>query len=355
MKDIKNIGIIGEGKMGSGLFLYLMTYDYKLTWLCSQENGKNEATKFFGKKMKILLNSGLATEDEFINKVELTTISDDPACLANCDLVIEAIPEDLEMKRQIFLTLDTLLKPSCILTSNSSSILPSQLIPSDNRKETLAGMHFFFPVNLKKTVELIRSPHTSDETLLSLNRFLKDIGKNALLENEEHAFTLNRILLDFQAGAYHILMEGKMTMKEIDDLVRNRFFSIGVFDFFDHVGIDVMRASIENYTRHTANREFYAPLLAKMEELVAANRLGFKSKQGFYTYCKSLGDITKEVSDPAPPKTYLQDVENRLMNLYIASVNTAIQAGFDPVELAEAVKDNLGIERDPFRFLISDC
>jgi 3-hydroxyacyl-CoA dehydrogenase len=355
MNEIKHIGIIGEGKMGSNLFLYLLPYDYRLSWLCSAKEGKNQATKFLGKKLKVLLNSGLMTEQEFIDKVELTTISDDPGSLAGCDLVIEAITENLSLKRQIFQSLDAILKPSCIFTSNSSSILPSALAPSEKRAENMAGMHFFFPLNIKKTVELIHAPGTSSDTIQNLQHFLCAIGKKTLLENEQQAFVLNRLILDFQVGAYHLLQEGKMTMKEIDDLVKSRFFSIGIFDFFDHVGIDVMLVSIKNYTRKAGNRDFYAPLIYKMEELVSQNRLGFKSKQGFYTYCKSLGDITKEVSEQMPSKTYLQDVENRLLNYYISSVNSAIDAGMDPKVLADAVKDILGLERDPFKFLSDKC
>jgi 3-hydroxyacyl-CoA dehydrogenase len=355
MNEIKHIGIIGEGKMGSNLFLYLLPFDHKLSWLCSSVEGKNAATKFLGKKLKILLNSGLMTEREFIDKVELTTISEDPSILSACDLVIEAIPEDLEMKRRLFRSLDSIVKPSAIFTSNASSLLPSELYPSENRKEKMAGLHFFFPINMKKTVELIYGPETSKETIIALDRFLVSINKKPLLENESNAFILNRLLLDFQVEAYHILQEGKMTMKEIDDLIKGRFFSVGVFDLFDHVGVDVMLASVKNYTKDTEDGTFYAPLIERMQGMVSQNKLGFKTKQGFYTYCKTLGDVKKAVSAERPSKTYLQEVEQRLLNRYMSAVNDALGKGFDPHELAEAVRDNLGIDRDPFRLLIDDC
>lgn len=353
--EIKKIGIIGEGKMGSSLFQFLMNHPFRLYWLCSSEEGKERALNFLRKKLKILVHSGLISDEEALVKTGTMTITDNIADLKDCDLVIEAINEDLLMKVELFQALDRAVNPSCIFTSNSSSLLPSRLIPSERRRDKFAGMHFFFPVNLKNTVELISGPETSEETLAALRSFLSSLNKKAFSQEESHAFLLNRLLLDFQAGAYNILLEGKLTMKEIDDLVKTKFFPVGVFEFFDHVGIDVMLASIKTYTEKAPNPDFYAPLLAKMQQLADQGQLGIKTKQGFYIHCKSLGDIRKEESEVFPSKEYLKDVENRLLTYIMDSANSIMDKGIDCELLSDALMDYLGMDKDPFRTLISNC
>jgi 3-hydroxybutyryl-CoA dehydrogenase len=269
--------------------------------------------------------------------------------LEDCDLIIEAITEDIDLKRVLFESLNKAVNAECIFATNSSSFIPSKLISSGERKDKVAGLHFFFPVAMKKTVELITGSQTSLETKESLNRFLVKINKRPFSQDESNAFILNRLLLDFQAEAFNVLGEGKLSFMEIDELVKQRFFPIGAFEFFDHVGIDVMLSSIRSYTRDSTNKGFYAPLFQKLEELVKLNHLGIKTKHGFYDY-----SLQQELSSvPTNSAIDLLDHKNnaadRLWDYYIRSVKSVIDSGICTREdLAFYVKDYLGMDTDPF-------
>jgi 3-hydroxyacyl-CoA dehydrogenase len=343
--ELKNIGIIGEGKMGSSIFFYLLGFDFRLRWLCSSEEGKAQALKSFEKKIKTLGKCGVMSETESAIKVADTVITSVASDLKDCDLVIEVIPEDLKQKREVFKILDEILTPSCILASNSSSITPSELIPSTKREDKVAGMHFFFPVQLKKSVELILGKKTSGQTKSALQKFLHSINKNAFIQDEENAFILNRLLLDVQAGAYLVSLEGKLSYRQIDKLVKDRLFPTGIFDFFDHVGIDVMLASIRSYTRNSHKKEFYGPLLDKLEELVSQGRLGLKTKAGFYDYCQPGSSGPPEGTEELPGEEYPDFVVQRLKDYYLDSVNAILNSGrVNREELSVAVCDYLGTE-----------
>lgn len=340
MDRIRHIGIIGEGKMGTSLFLYLLGFDFRLTWICSSEEGMEKALKAIGKKLRSHRAGGALTDTEYDKKVVMTRVFCHLQDIGDPELVIEAIPEDPEAKKRLFVQLDEILPPGSILASNSSSILPSALVPSASRKSRVAGLHFFFPVNLKKTVERVAGPGTSKETLQTLHSFLISIDKKPLNQNENNAFILNRTLLDLQAGAYQILQEGRLSMKEIDGLVREKLFPIGIFDFFDHVGIDVMLSSIKRYSPLEKDPGFYAPLIRRMEELVSQGRLGLKTRMGFYDHCQPVTPDHRQIDPPVR-----LDAEKRLRNYFLASVQSVLDRGdIGKEELSEALADYLGTD-----------
>jgi 3-hydroxyacyl-CoA dehydrogenase len=353
MIDIEKIGVVGEGKMGTSIFLYLNGFNFKLSWLCSSENEKIKAEKTWYKKTKLLYQSGVLTEEEFFNKSENTTFTDSVSDMEECDLIIEAIHEDPDAKKILFKSLDSLVNPDCIFASNSSSIIPSILVPSENRRDKFVGLHFFFPVALKKIVELITNKSVSSQTSDLLLLFLQQINKKPFIQDEANAFILNRLLLDFQAGAYRIFQEGDLSYREIDEQVRLHLFPVGIFEFFDHVGLDVMKSSIITYTQHAENKEFYSPLIQKLEELISKNHLGIKTKKGFFDY-------THPETENTHPKKTTTDLErtkkeaiDRLWYYYTTSVSRVIEEGLCSREdLAYAVKDYLGIDTNPFERII---
>jgi 3-hydroxybutyryl-CoA dehydrogenase len=350
LNEIKHIGIIGEGKMGKSIFFYLAGLDFRLTWLVSSEDGKEKARKLFINKTKCLLQGGVITGEESASKIDRTIITADPDDLKDCDLVIEAITEDIGLKKTLFESLDRIVDPACIFTSNSSAILPSLLVPSESRKDRFCGLHFFYPAAIKEVVELITNPSTTSLTKESLLHFLLLINKRPFHQDEKNAFLLNRLFLDFQAGAYRVFLEGRLSYKEIDELVRLYFFPIGVFEFFDHVGIDVMLSSVKTYTKDKGNQTFYTPLIEKMEELVKLNRLGIKTKQGFYDYMPQEEKVAEPASMPEAKPAYERMVTGLLWDYFIKSVNSAIEKGLSSrEELAFAIKDYMGMDTDPFK------
>jgi 3-hydroxybutyryl-CoA dehydrogenase len=349
LNEIKHIGIIGEGKMGKSIFFYLAGFDFRLTWLVSSEDSKEKTRKLFINKTKCLLQGGVITGEESASKIDRTTVTTDPEDLRDCDLVIEAINEDIGMKKALFESLDRTVNTACIFASNSSAILPSQLVPSESRKDRFCGLHFFYPAAIKEVVELITNPSTSSLTKESLHHFLLQINKRPFHQDETNAFLLNRLFLDFQAGAYRVFLEGRLSYKELDELVRLHFFPIGVFEFFDHVGIDVMLSSVKAYTKDKGNQTFYAPLIDKMEELVKLNRLGTKTKQGFYDYMVQAEKVADAAGKPEGISAYKRMVTGLLWDYFIKSVNSAIENGLSSrEELAFAIKDYMGMDSDPF-------
>ena len=277
------IGIIGEGKMGTNLFYYLLNSGFTLKWLVSPQADCERISSGFQKKLRRLHDNGIIDDISFSEKSRFS-ISNDPASLADCDLVIEAIPEDEEAKGSLFRNLDRFINPRCIFASNSSSIPPSQLIPSEGRKDKTVGLHFFYPISVKNIAELVITRDTSPETLQSCKEFLQKAGRFFLVQAEQSGFILNRIYLEFQLEAWKMVEEGIITIPEADQLVREHLFPAGVFDFFDSVGIDVILPSVKNYIRNYPDPGRFNTLLKRMESLVSRGELGVKTGKGFYTY-----------------------------------------------------------------------
>jgi 3-hydroxybutyryl-CoA dehydrogenase len=279
---LKNIGIIGEGKMGTNLLYYLVDMDFNLTWVCSQEADPDKLRRTFDKRLIRTLEAGIIDEERFKSILERINISNSLEDTASCELIIEAINEDAQAKQNLFRILDTIVNPRCIFTSNSSSINPSILIPSETRKHKFAGLHFFYPIALKNIVEVILTPESSENTRNELISFLKMIHRRFLLLEEKDSFILNRIFLHFQNEAFLLVNEKKASFQQIDRIVREQFFPMGVFEFFDSVGLDVILASIKNYSENDPSKEQYNPLIGQLQEHVSKGKLGLKTKSGFY-------------------------------------------------------------------------
>ncbi|MBN1413746.1 MAG: 3-hydroxyacyl-CoA dehydrogenase family protein [Bacteroidales bacterium] len=349
MHKIKNIAVVGEGKMGSSIFHYLIDFDFRLTWLCSSDAAREKAQNAIIKKTKRLLQSGVLTEAGYASKLEQIQVTSDAIDLKYCDLVIEAITENADEKIKLFKQLDEIVDISCLLTTNSSSLVPSLLIPSENRKDKVTGLHFFFPVPMKSTVELITGPSTSQQTKESLHGFLLEVNKKPFLQDESNAFILNRLLLDFQAEAFHILEEGEFSHADIDDCVRQHIFPTGVFEFFDHVGIDIMLSAIKTYTQGETGKEFYRPMIIKLEEMVRQHRLGIKTRCGFYDYTNAVVTSSDDGRVLQDNSSLSHKVAEQLWNFFTCSVSSVIASGVcSRDELAGYVKDYLGVDTDPF-------
>ena len=339
MSGIRHIGIVGEGKMGTNIFHYISGFDLQLSWLCSDAADTGKLLRTFQKKIKRSQDAGILTEARYNFLLDTTTISTDLADLVNCDLVIEAIPEELSMKQTLFRALDSVVKAGCILASNSSSILPSGLVPSENRKDRTIGLHFFYPVSLKNIVEFVFTDETSESCKSAISSFLRSIERHYLPMNEESAFILNRIYLEVQVEAFHIVKEGKCTYRQMDELVKESFSPAGIFEFFDSVGLDVMLASIRNYTAHHPEREKFSALINSLEELVKEGKLGQKSGQGFYEYNAS---EEPDHEQPANPLS-VEEINARLNDALGSAIDYyAVLSGLPAQEITSAMKEYMG-------------
>jgi len=336
------IGIVGEGKMGTNLFYYLLDFGFSIVWVCSKDADKDKIIKSFNKKIRRSLDAGIIDEITHSNLLTTTRITTDLHQLNHCYLIIEAIPEDIDLKRQLFIELEAITSGNCIFASNSSSINPSDLSTSVSGKNRVIGLHFFYPVALKNIVEIIIPLNTSVEVIEKVKQFLSRVNRDHLLLPETCSFILNKIFLDFQNEAYLIVSEENMAFSQMDTLIKKYLFPAGVFDFCDGVGNDTMLASVRNYTRNYPDRTHYMQFTQELERLVKENKTGVKSGAGFYSYPRDADKENLSVND-----IIIKGVTERLQFAMTTSINRfSSLSGIAPAILNDAMKEYLGSEKE---------
>jgi 3-hydroxyacyl-CoA dehydrogenase/radical SAM superfamily enzyme YgiQ (UPF0313 family) len=339
-RKIQKIGIIGEGKMGSAIFNYLLDFNFDLVWICSSDADTDKIIRQFGKRIKRSMEAGIIDRQR-LDVLMQTPITKNVVELNDCDLIIEAIPEILDLKRNLFNQLDTIVKADSIFTSNSSSINPSALAPPGGRKVHFAGLHFFYPVPFKNIVEFTITPETSNQTITAVEEFLHAIGRRSITLDEKNSFILNKIFLDFQNEAYRIVLAGNCTHAQIDQLVKKHFFHFGVFDFCDSVGIDTMLASIQNYTRDYPHKDYYGSFITALNDLALAGKFGVKSQEGFYTY------PNEGVTDEFPAGS--DGIVEHLRQTWLSASKRYTAQSHLPIEdMNWAIKEYFSLEKGPF-------
>ncbi len=338
--NIQKVGIVGQGKMGSGIFNYLLDFNFDLVWVCSSNADTDKLNKQFVKKIKRLLNAGIIDHQRFdwLMRTSITPNLDD---LQYCDLIIEAVPEIPELKKGLFLQLDQIVQPEAIFTSNSSSIHPSELSPPGNRSGLFAGLHFFYPVPLKNIVEFTLTANTTINTTATVESFLESIHRRFIILDEQSSFMLNKIFLDVQNEAFMIVQTGHCSQFQMDQLVRKYLFPFGVFDFCDSVGIDTMLASIRNYTRGYPHKEHFSALISALQRLVNEGKFGVKSQEGFFKY------PIKEIPAEEPVNT--AEIVEHLRQTWLTSSKQFTARAHIPIDDANyAIREYFDLPKGPF-------
>jgi 3-hydroxyacyl-CoA dehydrogenase len=193
----------------------------------------------------------------------------------DCDLLIEAIVENYQIKKELFEELDKIAPPSVIFCSNTSSLSISTLAPS-SRASRFAGLHFFNPVLSMKLVELVRTTSTSDETVDVLKEFVSKLGKKAILCSDSPGFVVNRLLFPYLKESLKALQEGVASKEDIDQAMKlGAGYPMGPFELMDYVGLDTIKYAMGN-----------GPEMKLVEDLINEKKFGKKSGQGFYSYSK---------------------------------------------------------------------
>ncbi len=350
IQQIKAIAVIGSGKLGTDIFYYLLEYGFDLQLICIDKEEADRQSALFQKKINRQLRAGIIDELKLKHLQDSVAIDCDFDKISQSDLIIECIWEDKHQKKKLFADIAPIIKDNCIVASNSSSINPSLLIPSDKFSDRFLGLHFFYPLRLKNIVEIIKTENTSAENLNTIEDFCRNIGKTFLLLDEENAFVLNKLFLSVQNEAFNIFMEGKLSMREIDSLVNEHLFPGGIFSFFDHVGIDIMLASVKNYIPD-AERAPYQSLIQKLEQLVSNNQLGVKTNAGFYNYEKPEIQETEIIHQNHP--IYYKEAITRLQQVYASKAQTIVDCGACNAELLEfAAKEYTNADKGPFSLII---
>ena len=278
-----NIGIIGAGTMGNGIAHVFSLFDNNIILVDISSDILDNAISIISKNLERQSSKGIINKEQISIALKNITVNTDMKSLANCNLVIEAVKEDFNIKSEIFKKLDNICNQNTIFASNTSSISINKLSEGISRPEKFIGMHFMNPVPIMKLVEIIKGNKTSNETLGFIKNLSKSINKIPVECNDSPGFVSNRILMPLINEAAYTFMEGVTSVESIDQIMKlGMGHPMGPLKLADLIGIDVC-VSIMQVLLSGFNNEKYAicPLLIEMNK---KGKLGMKTGEGFYKY-----------------------------------------------------------------------
>lgn len=283
MIEIRKVGVIGAGQMGSGIahVVALGGYDVQLNDL--SKDVVDQALSGIEKNLHRQAAKGMIKDTEVKPAIGRITFAESLTNLSSCDLIIEAATEDEAVKRQIFKSLCPHLKSDATLATNTSSISITRLAATTDRPEHFIGMHFMNPVPLMELVELIRGIATEDETFQQARTFVESLNKKTAISEDFPAFIVNRILLPMLNEAVYTLYEGVGTVEAIDKAMKlGAHHPMGPLELADFIGLDTCLSVMQVLYEGLADSKYRpCPLLVKYVE---AGWLGRKTQRGFYDY-----------------------------------------------------------------------
>jgi 3-hydroxybutyryl-CoA dehydrogenase len=283
MRDIRTIGVVGSGTMGSGIAQVFAQAGYSVRLHDASPAALDRARAAIDRSLAKFVEKGTLTaahRDAAAGRLTFLTGVD---AFAEVDCVVEAIVEDASAKRALFERLDSIVPTGCLLTSNTSSISITTLGAATTRPELVLGMHFMNPVPLMTLVELIRGQATSAEAMETATALCRALGKTPVESADYPGFIANRILMPMINEAVFALMEGVGTAEAIDTVMRlGMSHPMGPLTLADFIGLDVCLAILDVLYGGLGDPKYRAcPLLRRM---VAAGHLGRKTGRGFHTY-----------------------------------------------------------------------
>ena len=292
--EIRKVGVLGCGLMGAGIAQTSATAGFETVVREVSEDALRKGFAGIEKSLAKFAEKGTITAEqqtEIRNRLSSTTEFEP---LADCDVIIEAIVENLEVKRETFKRLDELCKPETIFASNTSSLSITEMMTSTSfeRQQRFIGLHFFNPVPLMKLVEVVRTILTGEEVYEQAVEFGRRLGKTPVRAGDKTGFIVNRLLVPYMLDAIRALEEGVGSITDIDNAMRlGCGYPMGPFTLGDFVGLDTTYYIAEIMFNEFREKRFAPPPLLK--RMVLAGLYGRKTGRGFYDY-------TADPKNPAP-------------------------------------------------------
>jgi 3-hydroxybutyryl-CoA dehydrogenase len=283
MASIKKVGVLGCGLMGSGIAQVSAQAGYDTVVREVEQQYLDKGFKGIEKSLGRFVDKGTMSavdRDACVARLKGTTSLDD---LADCDIVIEAIIENAELKKETYAQLDKIVKPEAIFASNTSSLTITELSMATARPKQFVGLHFFNPVPLMKLVEVVRTILTSDEAFDSAFELAKSFGKEPVACRDNSGFIVNRLLVPYLIDAVRAYEEGVGSIEDIDKAMQlGCGYPMGPFTLLDFVGLDTTYYITDVMFEEYREKRFASPAL--LRKMVLAGRYGRKSGAGFYDY-----------------------------------------------------------------------
>ncbi|UTW61407.1 3-hydroxybutyryl-CoA dehydrogenase [bacterium SCSIO 12741] len=327
---MNKVSVIGSGAMGTGIAQIAATHGHEVTLYDNNEDALNRAGSRLEKIMNRLVEKGRLTEEDataILSRIELTS---ELGRVEDSDMVVEAIIENLDIKKQVFRKIENLVSEECILATNTSSLSIASIASACEHRGRVVGLHFFNPAPLMPLVEIIPAITTDAKWVDTLRQLMLDWGKAPAVAKDTPGFIVNRVARPFYSEAIRIYEEGMAEPETIDQAMKDLGFRMGPFELMDFIGHDV------NYTvTETVFKEFYFDPRYKpsfsQKRLVEAGLLGRKSGRGFYDY-----DEGAEKPTPDTDPKLAKKITSRILAMLI---NEAV----DALYLRVASKEDLDI------------
>jgi len=281
--EIKKVGVVGCGTMGSGIVQLCAQSGYQVVVSEINDQFLNKGLASIDKVLTRIVDKGKisqANKDATLGRIKGTTNTGD---FGDCDLVVEAAIENLDLKKKIIGELDGICRPDTILASNTSVLSVIDMAVVTKRMDKVLGLHFFNPVPVMKLLEIVRTIATSDETIAASVEFGKSLGKTTVIAQDKPGFIVNRLWVAYMLHAVRLLEEGYASKEDIDSAITMGLnYPMGPLTLADFSGLDILVFTADALYAELKDPRYIAPTL--LRKMVTAGWLGRKTGKGFYEY-----------------------------------------------------------------------
>jgi len=300
--EIRSAGVVGAGTMGTGIAIAFATAGIPVVVVDSNDGAVEKAKQTVFGMFMYQVQKGKLTQEEAWKRAQSIVFTEDYAELADVDVVVEAVFESMDVKKQVFAKLDDVVKPGAILASNTSTLDIDEMASVTKRPDKFVGLHFFVPANIMPLLEIVRGKDTSPQTIATAFKLGKTLRKTSVLSANAFGFIGNRMVIDY-AGAANAIAEEGVSPWRIDGVMKKFGFPMGPFAMSDLSGIDV------GWHIAKARPDLVTSRTHVVDRLVEMKRLGQKTMGGYFKYDKAVGKGREPIRDPEIEALYADEAK----------------------------------------------